>query len=95
VRDNGIGIDPRYAEKIFAIFSRLHGREQYEGTGIGLALCRKIVEFHGGTIKVVLPENEVTDGADQGEKTGATLRFTLPARTPVSAGAGQSTAEES
>ncbi len=72
VADNGIGIDPRYAEKVFAIFSRLHPREQYEGTGIGLALCRKIVEYHGGTIDVV------TDPPPGVSLGGATLRLTLP-----------------
>ena len=50
IADNGIGFDNMYAQRIFAMFQRLNGRSEYEGTGIGLSICRKIAEHHGGTI---------------------------------------------
>jgi two-component system CheB/CheR fusion protein len=60
VKDNGIGFEMKYADKIFGIFERLHSRNAYEGTGIGLALCRKIVQSHGGTITA---ESDLSSGS--------------------------------
>jgi light-regulated signal transduction histidine kinase (bacteriophytochrome) len=67
VSDNGIGFDQKHADRIFTIFQRLNSREQYEGTGIGLSICKKIVERHGGKI-----------WAESSVGQGATFRFTLP-----------------
>jgi PAS domain S-box-containing protein len=78
VADNGIGIPPEHAERVFGIFQRLHARDAYEGTGVGLAIVRKIVERHGGTSRVEPSEQ------------GATLSFTWPklGSVAVEAGAG-------
>ena len=71
IKDNGIGFDEKYSEKIFAMFQRLHGRSEYEGTGVGLAVCRRIADRHGGTI---------TAKGKPGE--GATFTVTLPLSRP-------------
>lgn len=69
VTDNGIGVPPEFAEKVFVIFQRLHSRDSYDGTGIGLSLCKKIVEHSGGRIWI-----------DTSHTDGTRLAFTLPVR---------------
>ncbi len=73
VRDNGIGFDEQYLDRIFQVFQRLHSRSDYEGTGIGLAVCRKIADRHGGTIS-----------AKSAEGDGATFIVTLPVKQRIS-----------
>jgi light-regulated signal transduction histidine kinase (bacteriophytochrome) len=72
IEDNGIGIPPEFAEKVFIIFQRLHGRDVYPGTGIGLALCKRIVEHHGGEISL-----------DPDFAQGTRICFTLPRIEPA------------
>ncbi|MGW3097376.1 sensor histidine kinase [Streptomyces sp. NPDC001102] len=74
VTDNGIGIAPEFQEKIFVLFQRLHTKDAYPGTGIGLAMCKKVVEFHGGTIKI-----------DPEYRQGTRVVVTLPAMTAETA----------
>jgi light-regulated signal transduction histidine kinase (bacteriophytochrome) len=72
VRDHGIGFEPKFADQIFVVFQRLHNRAEYEGTGIGLAVCRKITDRHGGRIVAHSSPGE-----------GATFVVTLPVKQPA------------
>ncbi|MGW4560945.1 sensor histidine kinase [Streptomyces sp. NPDC004561] len=72
VTDDGIGIAPEFHEKVFVLFQRLHTKDAYPGTGIGLAMCKKVIEFHGGTIRI-----------DSGYKLGTRVLFTLPGPAPT------------
>ena len=75
IRDNGIGIDEHQIERIFEPFERLHGRNEYEGAGMGLAICRKIMEHHGGAIAAK---------SSPGNGTAFTLKFPTTHADPVS-----------
>lgn len=100
IRDNGIGIAVEDRKRVFGIFQRLHRRDEYEGTGVGLAICKKIVEHHGGRLWVDDPPDDDLRGED-GTPCGSLFRLVLPALDDASRqnwagrdGAGRSGAAE-
>jgi light-regulated signal transduction histidine kinase (bacteriophytochrome) len=78
VSDNGIGIEAEFVDKVFIIFQRLHGRDSYGGTGLGLALCKKIIEHHGGAVWI-----------DTSYRDGTRFEFTLPIAEPAAVPAAE------
>ena len=81
IKDNGAGFNPKFGSKLFGVFQRLHSASAFEGIGMGLALSRRIVERHGGSIAAISPVSPIApvSGADLPDKRGCEVRFTLPA----------------
>ncbi|WP_052315455.1 PAS domain-containing sensor histidine kinase [Azospirillum lipoferum] len=88
IRDNGIGIAAEDRDRVFGIFQRLHRRDEYEGTGVGLAVCKKVIEHHGGRLWVEGPPDDDLRDTD-GRPCGSLFRLVLPALASPAAGAGR------
>ena len=83
IKDNGVGFNPKFSGKLFGVFQRLHSASAFEGIGMGLALSRRIVERHGGSIAAISPVVSISSvssvsGADMQDSGGCEVRFTLP-----------------